>query len=76
MMKLLRTNAGLTQGQAAQALGVRQSAVAMWESGVNHPSAHRYRAIAALYKVSVEAIIKACYGDEGGENCDTVSKDS
>lgn len=45
-IRQLREQAGLTQKQLAEAVGVDQSAVARWESGENHPTAERIMQIA------------------------------
>ena len=75
-MKNLRERAGLSQAEVAKALGVRQSAVAMWESGVNHPSASRLRAIAKLYGVSIDAVIEASYEGKGGADSDPIPENT
>ena len=76
MMKNLRERAGLSQAEVARVLDVRQSAVAMWESGVNHPSTSRLRAIARLYGVSIDKVIEASYGCKGGAGSDPVSENT
>lgn len=45
-IRQLREQAGLTQKQFAEAVGVDQSAVARWESGENNPTAERIMQIA------------------------------
>lgn len=74
MLKLLRQNAGLTQCAAAGALGVGQSAIAMWETGKNHPRAKRIPDIAALYGASIEEVIRASCDNDGGDRNDAVSE--
>lgn len=57
----LREKAGLTQKQAAAALGVDQSAISFWETGANNPRASLLPRIAALYGCTVDELLK----DEG-----------
>lgn len=45
-IKLLRLKAGLSQQALADILGVRQQAVAKWESGVAYPRAQQLPALA------------------------------
>lgn len=45
-IRQFREQAGLTQKQLAEAVGVDQSAVARWENGENNPTAARIMQIA------------------------------
>lgn len=52
-----RTNAGFTQTEAAQRLGVDQSAVSYWESGKNIPRASMLVKMADLYCCSIDKLM-------------------
>lgn len=52
----LRTEAGLTQLQLANKLGVTPSAVYNWERGKNEPSATNLRDLARALGVAMEEI--------------------
>jgi len=47
LMRDARTECGLTQGQLADRLGVRQGDVSRWESGAVRPTHERLRALVA-----------------------------
>lgn len=53
-----RIKAGLTQSAAAEALGVKASAVCQWEKGETFPSAKRLEKIAELYSCTVDCLLK------------------
>lgn len=55
----MRRAAGLTQSEAAAALGVAQPSLAVWESGRGWPKIDRLPAMAALYGVEVGALVTA-----------------
>lgn len=54
----LREKAGLTQKQAAAALGVGQSAISFWETGANNPRVSMLPKIAALYGCTVDKLLE------------------
>lgn len=56
-LKAVRLQSGLTQKQVAQHIGVSVPTVSEWESGKKHPSAKNYRALADLYKVTVDYLM-------------------
>lgn len=56
-LKLLREKAGLSQYDLADKLGVRQSTVAMWESGKNKPNNSSLLALAELFNTTVDYIL-------------------
>lgn len=53
-----REQAGLTQKETADALGVDQSAVSLWENGKNYPRAAQLVKLAALYGCTVDELLK------------------
>jgi len=55
--KSARKEAGLTQKEAAAALGVHQSAVALWETGKNGPTVAKLRDMAKLYGCTVDELL-------------------
>lgn len=57
--KTQRKKAGLTQMDAAKALGISDAAVAQWETGETFPSAKRLNEIAALYGCTVDELLEA-----------------
>ncbi|GHU36223.1 hypothetical protein FACS1894105_06210 [Clostridia bacterium] len=57
-----RVTVGLTQKQAAEALGIHQTAISMWERGDGYPSLGKIPAIAKLYEVTEQEIIDALIG--------------
>ena len=59
-----RTNAGLSQTEAARRLGVDQSAVSYWESGKNIPRASMLVKMADLYCCSIDQLM----GRDAGQN--------
>lgn len=56
-MKAARVNVGLSQKQAAKALGVGESTVANWERGKSAPRADKMADICTLYKCAPENLI-------------------
>lgn len=57
-LKELRSEAGLTQEQAAEKLNVTRSAVARWESGKGIPDISNLIAISEVYHISLDELIK------------------
>ena len=53
-----RERAGLTQKETADALGVDQSAVSLWENGKNYPRAAQLVKLASLYGCTVDELLK------------------
>jgi DNA-binding XRE family transcriptional regulator len=56
-LKKLRKKANLTQSAAAEILGVRQSTIAMWETGQCMPRMKMLNKIADTYKCDVSDIV-------------------
>lgn len=57
--KELRLRAGLSQYEVAGKLGVRQSTVAMWETGANRPRADRFPELAELFDCELPELFGA-----------------
>ena len=57
-LKARRTQRGFTQEYVAEALGVSRQAVSKWENGTSDPSTANLIALAKLYGVSAEELLK------------------
>lgn len=57
-LKAYRTDCKMTQEFVAESLGVSRQAVSKWENGMSDPSTSNLLALAKLYGVSVEEILK------------------
>lgn len=53
-----RENAGMTQKEVAEKVGVDQSSVSLWENGKNFPRAAILKKLAALYHCTVDDLLK------------------
>lgn len=53
-----RKKAGLTQMEAAKALGVTDAAVNQWETGKTMPNAKRLADVAKLYNCTIDELLK------------------
>lgn len=56
-MAAARINAGLTQAQAAQKLGITEVTLRAWESGKKAMKQYERIAVAVIYNIPVENII-------------------
>ncbi len=56
-LKTLRKKAGMTQMDAAKALGISDAAVAQWETGETFPSSKRLTEIAKLYGCTIDELL-------------------
>lgn len=56
-IKKYREQAGMTQLELAEAIGVTQSAVAMWESGLRKPDIFSLMRIAKALKCTTDALL-------------------
>lgn len=54
----LRKQANLTQCELAEQLGVRQSTIAMWESGDSMPTADKLPRIAKILNCKIDDLFK------------------
>lgn len=57
VLKVLRTNAGLTQEELAKKLGLGKSAISMYESGSREPNLETLEAIADTFNVDMNTLI-------------------
>ena len=57
-LKAYRVNCMMTQEFVAESLGVSRQAVSKWENGTSDPSTTNLLALAKLYGVSVEEILR------------------
>ncbi len=58
-----RLRCGMTQENAAEALGVSRQAVSKWENGTADPTISNLLALAKLYDVSAEDLLQAAAGE-------------
>lgn len=56
-MKAARTNAGLTQQQAAERLGVNKVTLINWEKGRYYPSILQWAQLCRLYEQPMDGIL-------------------
>ena len=71
-IRALRKEAGLTQEQLAEALGVSVSAVHKWESGKANPELEMLVEIAAFFETSVDVLL--AYRWQSGGTSDAVER--
>ena len=58
VLKTYRTNNKMTQEFVAESLGVSRQAVSKWENGTSDPSTSNLLALAKLYGVSAEELLR------------------
>lgn len=58
-LKEYRTHCKMTQEFVAESIGVSRQAVSKWENGTSDPSTSNLLALAKLYGVSIEELLKA-----------------
>ncbi len=61
-LKAHRTRCKMTQEFVAEAIGVSRQAVSKWESGASDPSTSNLLALAKLYGVSAEDLLREAAG--------------
>ena len=64
-LKQERTRCQMTQEFVAESLGVSRQAVSKWESGASDPSTSNLLALAKLYGVSAEDLLRSVTHSEG-----------
>ena len=57
-IKSKRSSLGMTQEYVAENLGVSRQAVSKWESGTSEPSTSNLIAMAKLFVVSIEELLR------------------
>ena len=62
LIRALRREAGLTQRELAEALGVSRQAVSKWETGTADPSTSNLLALAKLFGVPAEELLHQATG--------------
>ena len=62
-LKAHRTRCKMTQEFVAETIGVSRQAVSKWESGTSDPSTSNLLALAKLYGVSAEDLLREAAGD-------------
>ena len=73
-LKALRTEAGMTQEQLGQQLGVTNKTVSRWETGAYLPPVECLRLLSDLYGITINEILSGerlnseCYKDAAEEN--------
>ncbi len=66
-IKAQRTRCGMTQEFVAESLGVSRQAVSKWESGKTDPSTSNLLALAKLFGIPAEELLKGTAGGDGPE---------
>lgn len=64
-LKLLRKQNGYTQEQIAERLGVSRQAVAKWERGESLPDIENVIALADMYEVTVDSLVRNMAAADG-----------
>lgn len=59
-LKQERIKHNMTQEFVAETIGVSRQAVSKWESGISDPSTTNLLALAKLYEISAEELLKKC----------------
>ena len=68
LLKENRLRCNMTQEFVSEALGVSRQAVSKWENGTSDPSTSNLIAIARLYGVSAEELLRAVSAGQEGES--------
>lgn len=55
-LRAARINRGLTQVEAAKALGIQKKTLISWENNRTYPSAEQYLKLCRLYRCPVDGI--------------------
>lgn len=69
-LKLFRKQHGYTQEQIAEKLGVSRQAVAKWERGECLPDIENVIALADLYEITIDALVRNITDFDKTEQCD------
>lgn len=68
VLRMCRENAGLTQKQVAEALGIERSTYAYYETGASHPSGLRIMKIANILGVDYKLFMDAIFDHQFDES--------
>ena len=60
-LKSIRKQAGMSQEQLAEKLGVSRQAVTKWETDAGIPDIENIMAISALFDISIDELQKHCF---------------
>ena len=55
-LRAARSNANLTQAEAAKKIGVSRDTIANWENGKTSPSVGKFKRIEAVYGISYDEL--------------------
>lgn len=66
ILKEYRTHSKMTQEFVAESLGVSRQAVSKWENGTSDPSMSNLIALAKLYGITADEILKQVQREPGG----------
>lgn len=55
-LKAARVNAGLTQKEAAERLGVTPTTISKWETKITYPTISNVKKLVEIYSISVDDI--------------------
>lgn len=55
-LRAARTNANLTQNEAAKKIGVSRDTISNWENGITSPSVEKFRQIEKIYGISYDEL--------------------
>ncbi len=70
-IKSHRTSCKMTQEFVAEAIGVSRQAVSKWEQGVSDPNTSNLIALAKLFGISAEELLKDVDANTNGKGCET-----
>ena len=56
--EICRRNAGLTQIDAAKAIGVTQGTISLWETGKTYPVGERLRTVSEVYGCTIDQLFE------------------
>ena len=57
-LRMLRSNSNYTLEEVAEIIGVSRQTIAKWEAGETYPDIENCVKLSALYKVSLDAMVK------------------
>lgn len=55
-LKAARVNAGLTQKEVAERMGINSATIMKWEKGITSPSVERFRELCNIYEADYNDI--------------------